>query len=530
MRRVRFPTTEWTWTLLLASALVVAGCWGGKEQPPANTTGTTTGTTGTETATGTADPAAATQKPFCDQWPTPKLMLVLSGDTIGYMEPCGCSATQSGGFARRADLFRQLQDDKKWPYVALDLGGSLKRSRRHDQIKFEMITEGLKTMGYSAMALGAAELRLGADNLLAYHQPDAGLAFLGANTVLFGDPAVGTPLPMKIIEQNGVKIGVTSVIGKKYRDDVLPQEVAEGDPINITEAATALAEVLPKLQAEKPDLLVLLSYCRTEETQALLEKFPAFDIALSAGGPEDPAHEPRMVGKSIMALVGTKGKHVCLIGYYPDDQQQRLRYDLVNLDQTRFKNHPSMEDLMQRFQDRLKDENLAANEKPIPTPNGAQYVGAAKCGECHTKAFAKWKNTKHAAAYESLIKGRPNYQGNWVPRQFDNECLACHVTGWHPQDVLPYDSGFKSLEETPHLAGQQCENCHGAGSVHVSLEETWKKKRGAVSSDQQTWRQKLHLDQKLAQDRVCYQCHDGDNSPKFNFEKYFKEIEHKFRD
>jgi len=454
----------------------------------------------------------------------------MSGDAIGYMEPCGCSATQSGGFARRSDLLRQLRDEKKWPLVALDLGGSLKRSRRHDQIKFEMLTEGLKEMGYSAMGLGAAELRLGAEHLLALHQPDMGVAFLSGNTILFGDPAIGTPLPYKIFEQNGVKIAVTSVIGKKYRDEVLPQEVADTDPVNVSTAAEALEAIVPQMEAEKPDLMVLLSYCRTEETQALLEKFPMFQIALSAGGPEDPAHEPRMIGKSLMALPGTKGKHVCLIGYYPDDEKSPLRYDLVNLDQQRFKNDPSMEDLMQRFQERLKDENLAANEKPIPTPNGAQYVGAAKCGECHTKAFAKWKESKHAHAFESLSKGRENYQGRWVPREFDNECLACHVTGWHPQDVLPYDSGYKSAAETPHLLGQQCENCHGAGSEHVALEEPWKKKKGPLSPEQQSWRQKMHLDQKMAQDRVCYQCHDGDNSPKFKFDEYFKKIVHPFRD
>ncbi|MFB3078839.1 MAG: LPS export ABC transporter periplasmic protein LptC, partial [Lysobacterales bacterium] len=29
-----------------------------------------------------------------------------------------------------------------------------------------------------------------------------------------------------------------------------------------------------------------------------------------------------------------------------------------------------------------------------------------------------------------------------ITRIFDPECLACHVTGWHPQQVLRYKTGF----------------------------------------------------------------------------------------
>jgi hypothetical protein len=71
--------------------------------------------------------------PMLQGWQKPKLTLVLSGDIRGFLEPCGCSSRQSGGFARRADLFEQLKA-KGWPVTAFDLGGSLKRSRQHDQV------------------------------------------------------------------------------------------------------------------------------------------------------------------------------------------------------------------------------------------------------------------------------------------------------------------------------------------------------------------------------------------------------------
>src|SRR5690606_15873840 len=109
--------------------------------------------------------------------------------------------------------------------------------------------------------------------------------------------------------------------------------------------------------------------------------------------------------------------------------------------------------------------------------SGSTFVGAAKCGECHIKAYAKWKTSKHAQAYESLSRGRKGQEENWISRIHDTECLSCHVTGWHPQNVVRYDSGFLSEEATPHLKGQQCENCHGPGSRHSEVEANWKADR-----------------------------------------------------
>jgi hypothetical protein len=40
----------------------------------------------------------------------------------------------------------------------------------------------------------------------------------------------------------------------------------------------------------------------------------------------------------------------------------------------------------------------------------------------------------------------------------------------------------------------------------------------------------MHLDKGVAKDKTCYQCHDPDNSPKFDFDKYWKKIEHLGRD
>src|SRR5438552_13485852 len=100
------------------------------------------------------------------------------------MEPCGCSLTQSGGLARRANFLAKLEE-KGWPLAGLDVGGTLKKANRQDQIKFEALLTGMKELKYRALGLGVEELLLGPDYLLSQQleTPDA-VTLLAANVVL----------------------------------------------------------------------------------------------------------------------------------------------------------------------------------------------------------------------------------------------------------------------------------------------------------------------------------------------------------
>src|SRR5262249_15321878 len=51
----------------------------------------------------------------------PDLAIVISGQTHGYLQPCGCSYPQKGGLARRYNFMQTLKD-KGWPVTAVDLG------------------------------------------------------------------------------------------------------------------------------------------------------------------------------------------------------------------------------------------------------------------------------------------------------------------------------------------------------------------------------------------------------------------------
>ena len=448
------------------------------------------------------------------------------------------SLHQLGGMARRGDLARMLSVERKWPLSGFDVGGLLKRHRRQDAIKFLMMIDALKHLKYAAVATGLEELKLGADFLLQQMPADPeertkAVGLLGANVVLFDQPDLGWPMASRIVQVGDIKVGVTAVVGASLRDQIAP--VGASNNISIQDPATVLPAIIEKLQAEKPAFLVLLSHGNDAEAKQLAEKFPDFQIILAAGGYEEPDGKPVVVGKTWILHAGHKGKRVGVLGYYPDNSAEPFKFELVELDDERFQNDEYMRTLMRNYQQQIQDEGLAtSDELLLRHPSGQTFVGAKKCGECHTKAYDHWKETKHAEGLASLQTGHPGQEKDWIVRIHDPECLSCHVTGWEPQQMLRYESGYFNEEKTPHLIGQQCENCHGPGSRHVSLEESLAE--GATDlamADVTAARNGVKRTLEQARRDMCIQCHDSDNSPKFKpdaFLEYWEQVAHPWKD
>ena len=485
-------------------------------------------------------------EPFLKDWTEPSGILMLTGEQHGYLEPCGCSLTQSGGVSRRADLVNQIKA-KNWPIAQIDLGGTLKRSRRQDQIKYEMIREALHKIGYQLMGLGTEEVAMGTDFLFSQVPdatvPDVKLPYVCANLAFYGVEDLPSPLRFKIVEVGKLKIGVTSIFGEDYFKQLFASNPPPAEVLKFIPPADALKKVLEQLKSANPNFLVLLSHAPKEETKKLIAQFPEFNIVQTAGGKEDPhiSSQPELIGNTYLWETGYKGKKVGLVGFYPKAEPgKQFKFELVDLDKYRFKRTPEMEEIMRYYQERLKNEKLVENEQPIPHPDNTTYVGAKVCGDCHTRAYLKWRSSKHAKALEALEKGHPvkpgeskehsEYdQAEWINRIYDPECLSCHVTGWNPQEVFRYESGYVNKETTPHLAGQQCENCHGPGAKHSELEYAWEKER-KKSPERDEQRKKMHLEVATAETMVCIKCHDPDNSPTFNFKKYWEEVKHPWKD
>ncbi len=477
-----------------------------------------------------ADALAKNGGPLFVDWPKPDLALVFSGEMDGYLEPCGCAGleNQKGGLKRRHTFLKQLADDG-WPVVALDMGGQIRRFGPQADIKYRFAMKALTKLGYQAIGLGIKELQLDA-NYLAYvlsnfeGQPNP---VISANLSII-DPSLGLSSRFRVIQAGEIKIGVTAVLGKIHQ-----AALQNSSDIVWTEPTTAIAKVLPKMQAENCDLLILLVHADPDEAKALAKQFPQFQFVATTGGAEEPPHRlTPMEGMETQFIeAGHKGMYLTVVGLY-DDPQQPIRLQRVPLDH-RFENSEAMQELLIEYQDELKTMGLsglglASNKHPVDS-----FVGSEACADCHTEATEVFEETPHSHATQTLVELEPS-------RHFDPECLSCHVTGWNPQEFFPYASGYTNLEKTPHLTDNGCENCHGPGASHVAAEN------GDVDADDdELERLRAALRLKIVENEgnkegqefeagvvvnMCIDCHDEDNSPEFDFQKYWLDVEHHGKD
>lgn len=116
-----------------------------------------------------------------------------------------------------------------------------------------------------------------------------------------------------------------------------------------------------------------------------------------------------------------------------------------------------------------------------------QFAGAEACATCHEQIHEQGLHTRHAGALNTLRR---------IDQADNPACLPCHTVGFG----VP--GGFLNTNLTPHLAGVQCENCHGPAGQH------------AASENDPTMRPRVEI---AAQ--MCGGCHNAE-SHKPHFEQW----------
>ncbi|MCA9241722.1 MAG: hypothetical protein KDA37_16040 [Planctomycetales bacterium] len=460
--------------------------------------------------------------PVFTNWPKPDATLVFTGAQDGYLEPCGCAGltNQKGGLKRRHTFLKGLAADG-WNPIPLDSGGQIRRFGQQAQIKLRSTLNSLAELRYQAIGFGTQDLRQDLMGILINFEPDKN-PMTSANVGLFEfDETFSSRY--RVIQQGGFKIGVTSILGA-----AAIAELGELADIDLVDPAKALSEVVPLLEKEKCDQLVLLVYGDAAEAEQLALKFPVFNWVVAGMGSAEPLLEPRRVEGSSTLLVtpGHKGQYAVAIGLYKGGDKP-WRYQSVPLDH-RFQDSPEMQQLLVDYQDELRSLSLTGlGIRAVAHPRGDRFAGSDKCADCHSDAWEVFSRTPHSHATKTLVELDP-------PRHFDPECLSCHVTGWNPQKYLPYNSGYASLQSTPHLTDNGCENCHGPAARHVAAEN------GDIDLPEQEieqLRQQLHMERIENEGNMegqelgsvvnnCLECHDDDNSPDFDFQLYWPHVEH----
>lgn len=127
---------------------------------------------------------------------------------------------------------------------------------------------------------------------------------------------------------------------------------------------------------------------------------------------------------------------------------------------------------------------------PFSVAVAADFVGAESCKACHPEAYAAWRASKHARAFDSLSQ----------EQQADARCVTCHAPDLAGQEI----------------AGITCETCHGGGQYYAPE---------YVMRDPELSRLVGLND---PSEKLCRSCHDA-SSPSlqpFDFVEKLKLIDH----
>lgn len=525
-----------------------------------------------------ARPAAQAQpKPFAS-WPKdtkPDAVLVITGQTYGYLQPCGCSRPQLGGLERRANFVGGLKA-KGWPVAGVDLGDVLPAAAilpEQAALKYATTLPALREMGYVAIGVGKSEFTAGLYQILDQYavkkeQPPYVLAgnvggLLGGKVTPRADafpgpgarPLVGST---EVAEVGGVPVGVAGVVGLSVAKSIEAKTLVGATPDRpaIEAAAKELAA-----HAKKPKLNVLLYQGSFEEATKAAKEWPQFSavVCLSDDGdaPEAPDTVTAPGGEKVLVIrVGHKGRYVGVLGAFKRaDGGFDLKYELVPMgeqyatpgteDEAR-KANPVLP-LLDGYSQAVKSRNLLGKFPQGPHPYQTQYpklnlsyAGSEACAKCHPGQHAQWKESKHGHAFEALEKLAKRPAG----RQFDGECAVCHTVG------LGFKTGYRDDLTTPHLKHVGCEACHGPGAGHaaepkeatlLALQSPWRANAGdrlpdatamaAMAKLDEAGREKYPL--KAAQrravagvDAACRACHDTENDPNFDLFAYWPRVAH----
>jgi len=442
----------------------------------------------------------------------PAINIIFTGEENGYLEPCGCSEKELGGFPRRHTLVNRLRkQDENW--ILLSLGDLPGKAGRQDEIKMETALKALDQMGYAAHNIGEKDINMGID-LLGYLSQISNVDFISSNIDFNSQVLKVKPYIIKEvkIKETTLKVGILGILSPELVDDVY-QDIKVIDPI------VSLKPLLSKL-SDKTDILILLSHAEIGDSVKIAETYPEFDLIISGHRVDKPELYLKKIRNTYIIPVGEKGKYLGTFtisseynldkrnkhsksylpiekgGYYSLDNDNKKRgpvIEIFSLDD-RFEESPEIAALLKTYQQRLRDEELIKSVFKIYPPEDLSFTGNDVCAVCHNEIFKRWETTPHASAYETLLKAEHEY---------DPECLQCHTIG------LSYFTGFETIETTPEMKGVGCESCHGPGSNH---KETQSKDYGKTDIE------------------ICETCHESEHSPNFQYEEYWKKIMHPLKE
>jgi hypothetical protein len=421
-----------------------------------------------------------------------RLSLFVSGDSRGYLEPCGCRRDQAGGLPGRATVIRGSKAPAK---LVVDVGNLTPGDRPYELLKLRYLQEGMAKIGYDAVNLGKTEAQLDLDTLRGALNAVA-LPYVSANVI---EKESRKPLAerYRIVKRGSLRVGITGVTRLEAHE--------AGPGVEVRPALEALAEVVPELK-RRCDYLVVLAFVGEDEIRQIASRHHEVDCVLGGDVPQSST-AIQEINRAISFSVVDKGKVLGAIELRREAGHYRVEHaEGIKIVGDRLPPDPAMVSLIGRYKDELRERRYElASAEGMERIRGQEstadeFVGDAKCMSCHQQAHQVNLASKHHHAFQTLLEKKSEY---------DPECLSCHTVGYG------LHSGFVDAQKTPELSNVQCESCHGRGKEHVAQMTSGKGRGKGYSSTL-----------KPVTQASCIRCHDEESSENFRYAGFWAKIKH----
>jgi hypothetical protein len=381
------------------------------------------------------------------------IVLFVTGNELGALKPCGCSGGQLGGLSKRAAIFDRVSARSR---VILDTGGLIGGDQEQDLIKFGVLFEAYRLLGYDVVSLTSQDVGT-AQSLGLLSGADRGYAIISSAWGLGREDR-----PRLFRKELRVK-------GR----DVVVRVVALDAQSDRVERAREFFTDPPGRESVD---IAILEHCDGLSRQVWARE-AGVDCLICPSAADEPQVFSEPGVRPLVFTPGRFGRHVVRleVGFSEPQGAPILRFEDVPVAET-LPEDEALERLYRQYQTLVKQGNLLENYPRVPLPDDLSYVGSKKCASCHEYEYPKWSSKAHADAFATLVA---------VGSDYDPECVICHVVG------MEHTSGFITASRTPEMKNVGCENCHGPGSEHV-----------------QTWGQAATVEPKSA----CVDCHTPEHS------------------
>ena len=405
----------------------------------------------------------------------------------GYIEPCGCFVGQRGGMTR---VNTKILEEAGKENIIVDAGNAAEGPEDFNFVHYKHVLKAFKKMNYDAVNIGHQEAAFSLNELNEIAKStevnviSANLKNAQTNELIFK--------PYVELKRGDYKVIILGVLDPAGLDDCLDEE------LKVDDMETVINSHLETLK--NYDMRILLAFTSEEKMRKLAKEFYEFEMIIG-GNVDQPAQDLIEENRSIISYTAKNARNVGYIkGKLEEKNFKSIDFNIQFLAPA-IKESKEIRDISEIYKDVIGTMDLKIdNPGHDSLLNGVkklEYVGSQACQACHSQAYDTWKNSKHAHAFDSLIQTKSHT---------DPKCVACHTVGFGSE------SGFKrSFAKEKKMVHVGCESCHGPGSEHVK---------------QRMSGEKVLFHFRPLGKNDCLQCHHGEFSRKFEWDKFWPHVKH----